>query len=96
MSLKIKIGADELILWLRKNEKAIDIPNDEVQGLGRKIHDIIVKNLQGKKIEENVPSYWAHLMDSDNIGKFNLPKNSAQYEIEVNKLDKLYTELNKL
>ena len=45
----IKIGADELILWLRKNGKATDIPNDEVQGLGRKIYDLIVIKLGGKK-----------------------------------------------
>lgn len=39
---KCKIGADELILWLRKNKIAIKIPNDEINGLGQKNHDIIV------------------------------------------------------
>ena len=38
MSSKINIGADELILWLRKNNKATELPNDEIQGLGIKIH----------------------------------------------------------
>lgn len=96
MSLKIKIGADELILWLRKNEKAIDISNDGIRGLGVKIQEIIVEDLQGKKIEENVPVYWAYSDNSYNIGQFKLPKSSARYEIEVDKLGKLYTELNKL
>lgn len=31
MSSKINIGADELILWLRKNNKATELPNNEIQ-----------------------------------------------------------------
>ena len=31
----IIIGADELILWLRKNGKAENVPNDEITGLGQ-------------------------------------------------------------
>jgi hypothetical protein len=91
----IKIGADELILWLRKNEKASEIPNDEIQGLGKRIHDLIVKKLDGKKVEDNRESHWANLMDDKNIDKFDLPKTSAQYEIESSKLDELFCELNK-
>ena len=41
VNLKLKqmeniiIGADELILWLRKNGKAENVPNDEITGLGQ-------------------------------------------------------------
>jgi len=92
----IKIGADELILWLRKNDKATKIPNDEIHGLGRKIYDLIVGELNGRKIEECKPSYWASLMENKNIDKFNLPKSSAQYEIDSSQLESLFIELNKL
>jgi hypothetical protein len=90
----IKIGADELILWLRKNEKATNIPNDEIQGLGRKIYDLIVTKLKGKKLKDSEPSYWANLIGDKNVDKFDLPKSSAQYEIETSQLEKLFIELN--
>ena len=38
--MEIKIGADELILWLRKNNKAIDVDNFM---LGRKIASLMQK-----------------------------------------------------
>ncbi|KAA6302546.1 MAG: hypothetical protein EZS26_001378 [Candidatus Ordinivivax streblomastigis] len=92
--IKIKIGADELILWLRKNNKANSIPNDEIQGLGRKIHDLIVGQLGGKKVNDDYPSYWANLDEVTHIDKFGLPKSSAQYEINTSELERLYVELN--
>jgi len=94
MSTKIKIGADELILWLRKNQKATNIPNDEINGVGRKIHDLIVNELGGIKIINNHPSYWANSNDDRNIEKLNLPKTSAQYEVESKKIGQLYESLN--
>ena len=90
----IKIGADELILWLRKNAKATNIPNDEIQGLGRKIYELIVTKLKGRKVENSRESYWAHLIDDKNVGKLDLPKSSAQYEIDSSQLETLYLELN--
>lgn len=91
---KIKIGADELILWLRKNEKATMIPNDESQGLGRKIYELIVNKLGGKKVKEDNPSHWANSIDDKNVDKFDLPKTSAQYELESSQLESLFLELN--
>lgn len=94
MTKKIKIGADELILWLRKNHKAVNIPNDGIQGLGIKIQSLIVGELSGVKVIENHPSYWASLIDAKNIQQFNLPKTSAQYEIEIDKLGSLYESIS--
>ena len=94
MSTKIKIGADELILWLRKNDKAVNIPNDKIHGLGLKIHDLIVKEFGGIKIVEDYPSYWGNLINDKNVEKFNLPKTSAQYEIETQKIGQLYEKLS--
>ena len=93
MSTKIKIGADELILWLRKNNKATQLPNDGINGLGLKIRKLIVKELGGIKISESQPSYWASLMQDKNIDQFNLPKNSSQYAIETQKMGQLYDNL---
>ena len=86
----MKIGADELILWLRKNSLANNIPNDGINGLGQKIHDLVILNC-GKQIHENFPSYWE---DADkNVGQFNLPKTSAQYEIDFSNIGALYKGL---
>lgn len=90
---KCKIGADELILWFIKNNIANKIPNDGINGLGIKIHDIIVVQLSGQKIEDNVQSYWANIDTDKNMGKFNLPKTSAQYLIAFDKLSELYVKL---
>ena len=91
---KIRIGADELILWLRKNNKAKGVPNDESTGLGRKIYELIMNQLGGEKVKESYPAYWANLSNDKNIAKLGLPKTSAQYEINVSELERLYVELN--
>jgi len=89
---KIKLGADELILWLRKNEKAVSVPNDGAHGLGRRIYDLII-SLGGDKIANDKPSYWESEDNSKNIGRFALPKTSDQYEIDVKLLSKIYESL---
>jgi len=92
----MKIGADELILWLRKNEKALKIPNDGFNGLGQIIYDIIVNELSGKKVEDNYSSFWANAEGDKNIDKYLLPKSSAQYEIDIEKLPELYRKIKTL
>lgn len=86
----IRIGADEIILWLRKNNLAQNIPNDGVIGLGRRIHDLII-NLGGEKTEESVVSYWDEI--DSHVQQYGLPKTSAQYKVNVNLLPALYREL---
>lgn len=88
----IRIGADELILWLRKNEQAVTIPNDGAQGLGRKIYDLII-SLGGKKIADDQACFWESEENSKNIGQFALPKTAAQYEMDVKKLPELFNTL---
>ena len=90
----IRIGADELILWLRKNEKAKNVPNDEIVGLGRKIHDLIVGELGGRKVKDSFPCRWETNDEAKSIGKYDLPKTAAQYEISVNQLANLYNRIN--
>lgn len=90
----IKIGADELILWLRKNGKAENVPNDEIHGLGVKIKRTI-EGLGGHLIEENYECRWSNGDNDKNIGQYNLPKSVAQYQIDEKQLPALYNELNR-
>lgn len=90
---KIRIGADELILWLRKNEKAMNTPNDEIHGLGVKIRKTI-EQLGGHIAEENHECYWANKDGDKNIGQNQLPKTAAQYEIDTDKLPELFNEIS--
>ena len=92
MERTIRIGADEIILWLRKNRIAIETPNDGITGLGSKILDLIVNQLQGRKVEDSAPSFWDATDPS--VQQFGLPKSSAQYEISVNQLAALYLEIS--
>ena len=90
----IRIGADELILWLRKNRKAENVPNDEITGLGRRIYDLIVSELGGHKVEDSFPCRWETNDDAPSIDKYNLPKTAAQYEIGFDQIEELYRNLN--
>ena len=92
MERTIRIGADEIILWLRKNRIAIDTPNDGIRGFGSKILDLIVNKLHGRKVEDSAPSFWDATDTS--VQQFGLPKTSAQYEISVNQLADLYLEIS--
>lgn len=92
MERTIRIGADEIILWLRKNRIAEEMPNDGATGLGRKIYDLIVNELNGRKIEDSSPSFWD--ATDTHVQQFGLPKSSAQYEINLNQLANLYLEIS--
>ena len=90
--MKIRIGADEIILWLRKNNLAINIPNQGFGGLGETIFDIIVE-LGGNKVTDSQESFWDTNDGSKNISEILLPKTSAQYEISVETLSTIYRKL---
>lgn len=90
----IRIGADELILWLRKNGKAENVPNDEITGLGRRIYNLIVDELGGRKVEDSFPCRWETSDEAQSIDKYNLPKTAAQYEISINQIGEMYRILN--
>lgn len=92
MERTIRIGADEIILWLRKNRVAVETPNDGKTGLGSKILDLIVNKLHGRKVEDSAPSFW-DATDSS-VQQFGLTKTSAQYEIRATQLVDLYLEIS--
>jgi hypothetical protein len=85
--MTIKIGADEIILWLRKNGKAAAKDTDT---LGRIILTLM-SGLGGNKIIDDHPSFWGS--SGTNTGSTGLPKTAAQYEIDVSQLPALYTSL---
>jgi len=87
---KLKIGADELILSMRKNEVGQNFSNEH---LGRKIHDLITLKLGEEMKEKNVQAHWANETGDKNIAKDNLPKTAAQYEIDTDKLKMLFDEI---
>ena len=84
----IQIGADELILWLRKNRKANHVDNRE---LGARISELI-KNHGGEKINDDATVYWP--TEGNNISNDNLPIKAAQYRICTCQLDELYCTIS--
>jgi len=89
MNSNIKIGADELILWLRKNNKRADDSNIK---LGKNIHDLIVDQLDGKLIEGDKPCVW-DMNNEEIVNELFLPKTAAQYSLRVDAISRLYTIL---
>ena len=91
MATDIRIGADELILWLRKNERARGIRNDD---LGKRLREIIERN-HGRLDREDVPVHWDCREDSRNIAPsgLGLPQTAAQYTISTDSIGRVYEEL---
>jgi len=87
--MQINIGADELILWLRKNQKADGIQNSV---LGLKISGLIT-DLGGQPETENHRSTWADGMSDVAMNRLGLPITSEQYKIDTTILPKIYETL---
>ena len=86
----INIGADELILWLRKNGKAVGKNNPD---LGAKIL-ILMDSLNATKLPE-LECRWERSTSADGIDKLDLPKTATQYVISSDEIGNLYESLNK-
>lgn len=87
--MNVQIGADELILWLRKNGKR---ENESNLLLGKNIHDLIVDRLNGVLIQRDVPCIW----DTNNeeiVHELFLPQTAAQYTINTKNLVELFNVL---
>ena len=88
--MEIKIGADEIILWLRKNKKAKE---ETTKYLGLKIRKLM-ESIGGRLIIHDEKCYWNTEKILKSIDEFELPMTSSQYTIDSNKLGDLYNELN--
>jgi len=86
----IWIGADELILWMRKNGRAATVRNDV---LGTRIAELIRPLIAaGRDNErENIPSRWD--ADDSQANDFNLPKTACQYKVPVNRVNEIYAAI---
>ena len=85
----INIGADEIILWLRTNKKAV---GKTTQDLGAKIL-VLIESLDGKKLSE-LQCRWECAIGAEGIDKLDLPKTATQYSIKTTEIGKLYEELS--
>jgi hypothetical protein len=88
--MEIIIGADELILWLRKNRKAVNVTNIQ---LGRRILTTI-ESLGGTKFLDDQESMWEIGPTARNVHDLGLPKTSEQYRIPIGILVDIYRELD--
>jgi hypothetical protein len=88
--MEMKIGADELMLWLRKNKKAGDLDNAT---LGRNIAALIIK-LGGELTEEDCRSFWADDISEVAMAHLKIPITSAQYKIDTNKLPEIFETIS--
>jgi hypothetical protein len=88
--MEMKIGADELILWLRKNEKAKGLDNAT---LGRRIFKSI-QDLEGELEKEDHPSIWAKDLNPVAADRLGIPMTSAQYKIDTKILPEIFEEIS--
>jgi len=88
----IKMGNDEFILYIRKNNKTCNTDN---KVLGRRIWEWISDNdSNAKYIQEDMPCIWGD--KTPNTKPEILPKTATQFEFNRNLLPKLYTFLDTL
>jgi len=90
MNDRIRLGNDELILYVRKNHDCA-LTNDQ---LGRRIWGWLRENASGEKLEENQPCRWGAV--GGFIGERALPKTATQFEFRASALPDLYQFLNQL
>ncbi len=83
--MKINFGADEIILWLRKNGRQSETENIL---LGRKIAELM-KKLGAEFANENEPAIWDFTRPDKK-----LPQTSQQYVIDTETLSELFEELS--
>lgn len=94
MSTRIRMGNDELILYIRKNHTNCATSNDR---LGRLIWEWIEESdATAKQLNDgkSMPCSWTDT--GAHIGETKLPKTATQFEFERNLLPKLYDHLDAL
>lgn len=85
----IKMGNDEFILFVRKQNTNNSMPNDR---LGRKIWEWIEANDKGvaRQLKPEMQCLWENNSDSRNIDCKLLPKTATQFEFSRDLLPELY------
>lgn len=89
---RIKMGNDEFILYLRKNNLAV---GKNTANLGKSIWEWLQANTHEPSIEEyNVSCYWGD--EGEFIDGLDLPKTATQFSFDRSKLPALYDYLDTL
>ena len=90
--MKIKMGNDEFILYIRKNSLGRDKGNAE---LGKKIWKWLKKNSPDARIvEQDQPCHWGDT--GQFINENDLPKTATQFHFDRAILPRLYDYLETL
>lgn len=87
---RIRMGNDELILYIRKNFRT----SASNSHLGRQIWEWLRDNADGTKTQEDRPCDWGS--DSAFTGEFSLPRTATQFEFRTSTLPDLYQFLDQL
>jgi|JI10StandDraft_1071094.scaffolds.fasta_scaffold430361_3 hypothetical protein len=91
-SSKIRMGNDELILFIRKNNPGCKLHNEV---LGRKIWEWIKENDNNAiQVEKDAPCLWGD--NTPNTAPESLPKTATQFEFEINLLPRMYNFLKEI
>ncbi len=92
MQQTIKMGNDEFILHIRKNNSLCKTDN---KVLGQKIWKwILAKDSNAKEIKNDVPCLWG--TNTPNTNPEILPKTATQFEFQRSLLPQLYSFLETL
>lgn len=84
------IGADEIILHLRKNGQALTVSN---RVLGGRILKLVL-GLGGRKSIDKHKSLWDISTTARNINGFCLPQTSEQYIIPYDQIPSVYRQID--
>ena len=84
------IGADEFILHVRKNGRALNVSN---QVLGTRILNLIL-GLGGRKHIDNHEALWDISANARNVNVLGLPQTSEQYMIPYDQIEAVYREID--
>lgn len=88
---KIEMGNDIFILYVRKQNRAIDLKNDR---LGRMIWEWIRDNANGIQIVKSEDCKWGQ--GANNVQPDELPYTATQFEFDRDKLPALFDYLDSL
>lgn len=88
---RIKMGNDEFILYLRKNNLAV---GKNTANLGKSIWEWLQANTHEPSKVDNCECYWG--AEGEFIDALKLPKTATQFSFDRSKLPALYDYLDTL
>lgn len=94
MNETIKMGNDEFILYVRKQNKGCKLTTPV---LGKRIWEWIRENdLNAVEVEVDMPCMWGEYINEKVVDKLQLPKTATQFEFRIDLLPRLYKYLTSI